>query len=126
MLVRMKNYTTEIAEAKDIFIHWEESGNLSYSKLIMAQRKNIYLFYKETVNNVIKHSGAKNIYILLQSLKNGMTLRIRDDGKGFDSATANAGNGLKNMKRRADLLKGTFDIISDNKTGTSIQLFIPY
>ena len=55
-----------------------------------------------------------------------MTLRIRDDGKGFDSASANAGNVLKNMKRRADLLKGKFDISSDNETGTLIQLFIPY
>jgi signal transduction histidine kinase/ligand-binding sensor domain-containing protein len=126
MLVRMKNYTTEIAEAKDIAIHWEESNSLPHFKLSMEHRKNIYLLYKEAVNNVIKHAGAKNIYILLQSLKNGITLRIRDDGKGFDFNTANNGNGLKNMKRRATTLKGTIDIISGSNNGTSIQLFIPY
>ena len=126
MLVRMKNYTTEVAEARDIAIHWEESNGLPHFKLSMEHRKNIYLLYKEAVNNVIKHAGAKNIYILVQSVKNGMTLHIRDDGKGFDTATANSGNGLKNMKRRTASLKGTIDIISEGNNGTSIQLFIPH
>jgi signal transduction histidine kinase len=126
MLVRMKIYTTELTEAKDIMIHWNETGNLHYSKLSMEQRKNIYLLYKEAVNNVIKHSGANNIYILVQSLKNSLSLVIRDDGKGFDVNAANVGNGLKSINRRATLLKGTIKIVSDKGNGTSIRLFVPF
>lgn len=126
MLVRMKNYTTEVAEAKDIAIYWEETGSSSHALLSMEQRKNIYLFYKEAVNNIIKHADAKNIYIQLQSFKNNLTLTIKDDGKGFDINIANEGNGLKNMKRRAGLIKGTIDIASADKNGTSIHLNIPY
>jgi signal transduction histidine kinase len=126
MLVRMKNYTTEIAEAKDILLHWDEAIDHIQTKLSMEHRKNIYLFYKEVVNNVIKHSNAKNIYILIQSVKKGLTLCVNDDGKGFDITSVNAGNGLKNIKRRSTFLKGTIDIKSDSHKGTSITLFIPY
>ncbi len=55
-----------------------------------------------------------------------MYLLIREDRKGFDTAAANTGNGLKNMNPRAAALKGTIDIISDDTNGTSIQLFVPY
>ena len=126
MLVRMKNYTTEIANAKDIAIHWDERISHSHSKLNMDNRKNIYLLYKEAVNNVIKHSDASNIFISFQTLKNGLDLQIKDDGKGFNGHAEKAGNGLKNMKRRAAVLKGTIDIISGINRGTSIQLFVPY
>ena len=126
MLVRMKIYTTELTEAKDIMIHWNETGDLPNTKLSMEGRKNIYLLYKEAVNNVIKHSCAKNIYILVQSFRNNLSLVIRDDGKGFDVNSANVGNGLKSIKRRAALLKGTIKIVSDNGCGTSIHLTIPF
>jgi len=126
MIGRMKNYTKEVAEAKSIAIHWNEEGPFHHSKLSMEHRKNLYLLYKEGVSNVIKHACAKNIHIFLEFLKNGMTLSITDDGKGFDVENAQAGNGLKSMKRRTTFLRGTIDIVSCENGGTSIRLSIPY
>jgi ligand-binding sensor domain-containing protein len=126
MLIRMKNYTNEVAEAKNIAIQWQESGNLSHAKISMERRKNIYLFFKESVNNVVKHSGAKNIFIHLQSTKNELRVQVGDDGKGFELTEIKSGNGLKNIKRRAAALHGSVEIITGQNNGTLIQLIVPY
>jgi signal transduction histidine kinase len=122
MLVRMKNYATEVAEAVDITVHWTESGDLSGARLSMEDRKNVYLFFKEAVNNAIKHSGAQNIYLHLATTAHLITISIMDDGKGFDSAAITSGNGLKNLQRRAALLHGTNTIESCKNKGTAVTL----
>ena len=96
IVVRMKNYSTEISEAKDILVHWNEWGKLSHFKMTMEQRKNFYLLFKEVINNAIKHSEAKNINIDLAAISNKIQLRIQDDGIGFVMEEKTTGNGLKN------------------------------
>ena len=58
-LVRMKNYATKVAEAKDVAMNWKEEGNLAKAQLSMEQRKHFYLLFKEVMNNAIKHAAAK-------------------------------------------------------------------
>jgi ligand-binding sensor domain-containing protein len=126
MLVRMKNYATEIAEASDVAVHWREAGNLSGSKLSMEQRKNIYLLFKEIMNNSIKHAGASNIWVNLSASSNVINMTIRDDGKGFDQHRIVQGNGIKSMQRRAAALKGNVVIDSATNKGTSVELAFRY
>lgn len=125
IVVRMKNYSTEISEAKDILVHWNEWGKLSHFKMTMEQRKNFYLLFKEVINNAIKHSEAKNINIDLAAISNKIQLRIQDDGIGFVMEEKTTGNGLKNIQRRANTLNGDLQINSSPGTGTSIMLKIP-
>jgi len=122
IVVRMKNYSSEISEAKDILVHWNESGKLSHVRMTMEQRKNFYLLFKEVINNAIKHSRAKNIFISLIARSSEIQLRIKDDGIGFAMGDIHAGNGLKNIKRRADTLNGNLEISSLPGTGTDITL----
>jgi two-component system, NarL family, sensor histidine kinase UhpB len=126
MLVRMKNYATEITEASDIAVHWTESGNLSASKLSMEQRKNFYLLFKEVMNNSIKHANACNISVNLSATSNLITMTIQDDGKGFDRQKIVFGNGIKSMERRAATLQGSIVIESAKTKGTRVQLVFRY
>jgi ligand-binding sensor domain-containing protein len=126
MLVRMKNYATEITEASDVAVHWKESGNLTASRLSMEQRKNIYLLFKEVINNSIKHAAAENIWIELASTSNTINITISDDGKGFNQQSATYGNGIKSMQRRAGALKGKLIINSAPQKGTSVHLNFRY
>lgn len=126
MLIRMKNYASEVSEAKEIIVHWIETGDLTSPVLSFEQRKNFYLFFKEVMNNAIKHSHAKNIRVELIAGHNSIVLIQADDGKGFDSSASLAGNGLKSMHRRAELLHGTFKITSEPGKGTSVQLSFRY
>ena len=113
-LVRMKNYATEVAEAKEVAMNWKEEGNLSKAQLSMEQRKHFYLLFKEVMNNAINHAAAKNITIQIVSTDHLVSLLITDDGKGFDTASISSGNGLKNMHRPTALLNGTVFIDMKN------------
>jgi signal transduction histidine kinase/ligand-binding sensor domain-containing protein len=87
----------------------------------MAFRRNILLIYKEALNNVLKHSSATNVEILIGFDDGTMTLDVRDNGKGFDPKVRHKGNGLINLQRRADALKGDLLIDSAKNEGTHIH-----
>lgn len=92
-------------------------------KLSMQQRKNIYLICKEALNNVAKYADAKNCIVEILRNENGVSIRISDDGKRInDQSETLGGNGLHNMKKRADELNGKIDISSEKNKGTILSL----
>lgn len=87
----------------------------------------IYRITQEALNNAVKYSEAQNLFVYLIQSSEYITLRIHDDGKGFDFKTAikGPGTGLKNMQERAGILQGSIDINSKTGEGTLIVLNIP-
>ena len=87
----------------------------------------LYRVLQECVNNVIKHSGASQLDIALIKDKDGISISIEDNGKGFNPAQLgeDAGIGLKNMKARIDYLNGTIDFDSAPGKGTLVAIHIP-
>jgi signal transduction histidine kinase len=122
MLIRMKNFVNETVEGKDISVHWEESEMISKLKLGMAQRKNFYLLFKESIINAVKYAGARNISVALLVHNKMVSLKIIDDGRGFSFETIRQGNGIKNIKQRALLLNGNASIDSAPGKGTMVHL----
>lgn len=88
----------------------------------------LYRVLQESVNNVIKHSGATELDISLVKETEGITATIEDNGKGFDihHLSEKAGIGLKNMRARVEYLKGTIDFDSSPGKGTLVAIFIPF
>ena len=69
----------------------------------------IYLLVQEALNNAVRHSGAKNAkVVVLQSVKS-ITVRVSDDGRGFN-AQRTRGLGLLGMEERVKRLGGTFTV----------------
>jgi two-component system NarL family sensor kinase len=87
----------------------------------------LYRVIQETVNNVIKHSGANMLDIQLNKDEDGVNAMIEDNGQGFDTAQIEKfeGIGLKNIRTRVNFLKGTVDFSSRIGNGTLIAIFIP-
>lgn len=85
-------------------------------------RRNIFLSVKECCHNIVKHSGAEKVTLQI-SLRERLEILIKDDGKGIDTEKEFTGNGLKNMKKRMEKMRGSLEIISDN--GTKIRFIIP-
>lgn len=79
---------------------------------------------QEFIQNSLKHSQCKNLYIFLQNLNDKLYLDLKDDGKGFNTSQQNKGIGLRNMQKRADLLNATLQLESTPNYGTRLQLFI--
>lgn len=87
----------------------------------------LYRVIQESVNNVIKHSGANQLDIQLGKDKEGIHVTIEDNGNGFDTSDLDhfEGIGLKNMRTRIGYLKGTIEWDSSAGRGTAVVIHIP-
>lgn len=86
----------------------------------------LFRIVQEALNNIVKHAAAACISIHLHFHSRVLTLKIIDDGKGFEQEHyTNHGTGLTNMKRRAGFLEGRFNIESKPGKGTVINIEIP-
>jgi len=87
----------------------------------------LYRVAQEALQNVAKHSRARHVQMELSRAGDGLTLRIRDDGIGFDrTQQAAAGLGLDSMRERLWGIGGTLQIDSAPKKGTDIQAFVSF
>jgi signal transduction histidine kinase/ligand-binding sensor domain-containing protein len=84
----------------------------------------IYRIFQEAISNILKHAGAKNIFVRMTSDKKHLKLTITDDGIGFSGEGKRKGLGLDSMRRRAKLLKGNLTVFSKPQEGCKIELII--
>lgn len=105
------------------FVHYGLDGNIN--KEISTH---LYRIVQEGVSNAIRHSHASEINIQLLAGQIRITLLIQDNGKGFNPEARDhkKGTGLDNMRDRATILNGTFDLTSTPQEGTTIVIKIPY
>lgn len=78
----------------------------------------------EATSNAIRHGRGASVSMELAHDGEAITLRVRDDGRGFDPATARPGRGLSNMRSRAVELGGSFDVESSGD-GTRVTVRMP-
>jgi signal transduction histidine kinase len=87
----------------------------------------LYRMAQEALNNMVKHSGAKHIIVLLNATENLFTLALSDDGIGFniDEQIKNGGAGLLNLQNRAKLINAQLSIQTAPGNGTRITIELP-
>ena len=87
----------------------------------------LYRIAQEALNNIVKYAEASKVSLQLVELGNHIELIIEDNGKGFkfDQDFQSMGNGIYNMHERASILGGTFELISNVGSGTTIVVKIP-
>ena len=117
---RMLNFANELCVPAGINFEFKKDAATDAIQISMEQRRDIYLIYKEAVNNAVKYSGCHNIRAALSLQNQKLQMRITDDGNGFDTSIVKNGNGLSNMQKRAATHKGTFTINSAADEGTEI------
>lgn len=125
VLIKMKVFAAEILEPQNIQFRFSEVGLASNLVLNVKQRKNLFLIFKETLNNAAKYSHAKEITITFKQQNKNLTLIVTDDGIGFDAHDVIHGNGLINMKTRSDDLGAKFLLNSEPGKGTTLVLEMP-
>jgi signal transduction histidine kinase len=89
-------------------------------------RHNVFLAFKEAVNNVVKHAQASSAQVRLRLESNRFTLEIQDDGRGLAGGQEKVGrNGLRNMRKRMDDISGAFSVSPASEGGTLVCLTAP-
>jgi signal transduction histidine kinase len=122
LISRMKFNAAEMLGEKNIQYAFKTNDDIEKLKLSMEYRKNLYLIYKEAMNNAVKYSQCSKVEIDFVQSDRQLSLHINDNGKGFDIQNVNEGNGLINMKRRAEEINAHFEICSAQNKGTHIRL----
>jgi signal transduction histidine kinase len=81
------------------------------------------MIFKEALNNALKYSKAKNVWLEVRMKTRGvLQMVLRDNGEGFDMHTVEKGNGINNMNIRTGRLNGKLYIDSRKDKGTIINL----
>ncbi|TES94449.1 MAG: PAS domain-containing sensor histidine kinase [Candidatus Cloacimonadota bacterium] len=123
----LREYFSNVTDQTDIRIDF--SVDIDYKKLSENASIILYRIVQEALNNIIKHAEAKNVKVRLHSRKKGITLRVCDDGKGFDVEKniqeTKIRIGIRGMREMAESLDGTFVIKSIPKKGTDVRVMLP-
>ncbi len=128
---RMRRFAEDLLDAKDIDFTFRSSLDEKDMHLGADLRREVYLIFKECVNNLAKHSGCRNAGLSFSINGPWLVVSITDDGRGFkvEEPLTNGrdmgGNGLASMQRRAKALGGNLKIDSEPGQGTSITLKVP-
>jgi len=106
--------------------HTLNIGLLRPDKLPLEADKQLILFriIQEALQNAVRHSGANKISISIEVRSGIIDMSIKDNGKGFISDGNTTGMGIRNMKHRAALLKGSVEWGS-TKEGSSVLISVP-
>jgi signal transduction histidine kinase/ligand-binding sensor domain-containing protein len=123
---RMKEFAGELCDGAGMEYDFQMDQHLEPIKLNVRTRKDLFLIFKEAMNNAVKYSEGKMIRLTLNKKPNGrLVLEISDDGRGFQQGNGHVGNGLKNMESRARAMNGELHIHSTPGKGTHVRVDIP-
>jgi signal transduction histidine kinase/ligand-binding sensor domain-containing protein len=122
---RMRGFASDIFTSRDIEFQFHAPDRDRDLKLGPDIRRNVFLIFKEAVNNAVRHSGCARTSIKLRVESGSLVLEVTDDGKGFNPAESGEGHGLASMVRRAESFGGTLEIISAQREGTTVRLRAP-
>lgn len=124
VLISIHEEILERTNENNIQLNWSKAQHIPDKQITYREHANIQKIIREAITNIIRHAKATVIIIEIDPTERGLVFSIIDDGQGFNWDTAKRGNGLHNMRSRADELGANISWHSDLK-GTRLTLAIP-
>jgi signal transduction histidine kinase len=123
---RVKETAYALLEHLPIELHIDIAEDDIDAQIPTEYRRNLFLVFKEILNNTIRHSQARNIYLSIYIKEDHLNLVVVDDGVGFvNEGIRRTGTGLHNLKQRTASFAGTLSINTEPGKGTSITVLCP-
>jgi len=124
---RMRHFANETLSAADIEINFQAPLEGADASVPAEIRRDIFRIFKESINNIVRHSHARRVEVLIELRQAEMLIKLRDDGQGFevDRSAKEEGHGLFSMRTRAIRMGGRLEVASKPGVGTTIILFVP-
>jgi len=116
-------YIPTVERQAGIDISYEKSGTPFFVDGHAAIH--VYRVLQEALNNVTRHSGAREAWVRLQFMPESLQLEVEDHGSGFELQAVKQGIGLVAMRERAELLGGTIEFLKPHSGGSLVRLKIP-
>jgi signal transduction histidine kinase len=127
MAAYFRAYVAGVAENADIKFRYVADSKFDAQEVNPETRRNLLLILKEAVSNAMKYSGCTELKLEIQWSGDLFTMRICDNGTGFNTESAEGvnSNGLRNMRQRAESSGGSVKINSGTGNGTCIEVVCP-
>lgn len=125
LVQRIRHFASEVLTARNIQFQFSASGMETAMKLNPDLRRHIYLIFKESVNNVVRHSECSKADISLTMDGGVFIMKVSDNGEGYDPAVMSDGHGLESMRERARKMGGSLAVNSKQGEGTTVMLRMP-
>jgi two-component sensor histidine kinase len=125
MFSRMRQFAVQVLESRHVALDFKFDAQLYSLRIPMEVRRNLYLIFKEAVNNMAKYAGTERAFIGIERRNSHLVFVIQDEGRGFSESEDNRGNGISNMKLRAAEIRSVLTIHSIIGQGTTITLHVP-
>lgn len=122
-----EQYTEYFLGNTGLRFHFTRPPDLVNKPIASKMRHHLLLAVREAVGNVLKHAGATQVRIAMEIEGDTLTVRVEDDGVGFDvgAATGVGHDGLGNMSRRMHEAGGRVEIVSERGKGTCVTFRVP-
>lgn len=120
----ISNHAQEFMLHSRIRCRLDVARNLPDVAVDSETRHNLFLAVKEALHNAAKHSGATEVIVRVHYDQDWLRVSIEDNGQGFDTATVNNGEGLKNMTERLETVRGQTEIVSKPAGGTRVSFLL--
>jgi signal transduction histidine kinase/ligand-binding sensor domain-containing protein len=123
---RMRRFAADVLTARSIGLEFRATATQPDLRIGADIRRQIFLIFKEAVNNIARHSRASLAIVEFSVAQEHLVLQVTDNGTGFDPAGVAEGNGLFNIRKRASDLGGTVVFESLSNRGTTLTLRVPF
>ncbi|HYW72504.1 MAG TPA: two-component regulator propeller domain-containing protein, partial [Pyrinomonadaceae bacterium] len=121
---RMRRFANDSLTPRNIEFHLNAPPVKQNVRVNAEVRREVFLIFKEAINNIARHSGCRNANAALKIERGRLMLIVQDDGRGFDETGSDYGHGLESMRRRAEKLGGKIEMSSRNGEGTTVSLTV--
>ncbi len=121
LILRLQDTYSELLADTNISLRSDNLKALEKVSLNMEDRQHLFLIFKEAINNSITHANCTEISLNASVHGKKLIMILNDDGSGFDMDEESLGNGLSNMKNRAETIGGKLYINSAADNGTEIK-----
>ncbi len=110
LLDRLRDHAHEVLPPAGLEIDFGAEAAVATAAVPLATRQALYSIYKEALHNVVKHARARQVQVRLRLPDGQLELTVRDDGRGSAAASRPGGQGLPNMRMRAQAVGGTVQV----------------
>jgi ligand-binding sensor domain-containing protein/two-component sensor histidine kinase len=122
---RMRRFASDVFTARNIEFNFRAPDAQPDLKLGADTRREVFLIFKESVNNIVRHSECAAAEVEFMIKDGWLELKLSDNGHGFNPEQVSDGNGLLNMRQRALKMGGVLEVSSHSSQGTTVRLKAP-
>ena len=120
---RMRRFAHEMLASSSIDLEFVASGLIGDTRIDTDKRRQIYLIFRESIRNLVRHSACRKAAVRLSSADGDFVMEISDNGVGFDAQSPQSGDGMRSLRERARSIGGRIEWLSE--MGTKVTLRVP-